>query len=423
MRVVLVVPTFPQVSETFIVSKFVGLRARGWDVHVACNASPDAGWQSARSEIDRDAVADRIHVGPPTRNRWRAARALPGVLLRTLRAEPRATLTYLARGLRRFGPVAVWYLYRDAHIVACRPDVVHVEFGALALDRLHLPELLGCRLTVSFRGHDISYVGLEDPHLYDALWPVLSGIHVLGDDLWARAVQRGARPDQPHVSIAPGVDVDRFATTRPEPGVVGSPSRPLRVLSVGRLSWTKGYEYALDAVRRARAAGCAVEYRIVGEGEYLEAICSWRHEAGLDEVVDLRGHVAHDGVLPLLAWADVLLHASVSEGFGNAVLEAQASGLPVVCSDAEGLAENVEDGVTGIVVARRDGPALADALVALARDPERRAAMGHAGSARAAARFALADQLDAIERFYRGVGSAPADARATGAAPVVRVAG
>ena len=74
-------------------------------------------------------------------------------------------------------------------------------------------------------------------------------------------------------------------------------------------------------------------------------------------------------VLGELRAADVLLHPAVSEGFGNAVMEAQAVEVPVVCTDADGLRENVVDGVTGLVVPRRDASALAAALERLAARP------------------------------------------------------
>jgi colanic acid/amylovoran biosynthesis glycosyltransferase len=96
----------------------------------------------------------------------------------------------------------------------------------------------------------------------------------------------------------------------------------------------------------------------------------------------------------------VVLHSAVSEGFGNVVVEAQAHGVPVVCTDAGGLPENVEHEVTGIVVPRRDPTAMADAVARLAADGDLRAAMGSAGRARVEVRFRLEDQLDAWERFY-----------------------
>ena len=104
-----------------------------------------------------------------------------------------------------------------------------------------------------------------------------------------------------------------------------------------------------------------------------------------------------------LQWADVFLHAAVSEGFCNAVLEAQAAGIPVVCSDADGLSENVADGITGFVVPRRSWRGLAEKLQQLADDPELRAEMGAAGRRRVERKFRPADQIERFADLYRQV--------------------
>jgi colanic acid/amylovoran biosynthesis glycosyltransferase len=128
-----------------------------------------------------------------------------------------------------------------------------------------------------------------------------------------------------------------------------------------------------------------------------------RHQLGLGDVVTLVGAAGRERVRAELGWADVYLHAAVTEGFSNAVIEAQASGLPVVTSDAGGLPENVEDGVTGFVVPRRDPRAAAERVERLARDGELRARMGQAGRERARRCFSLGEQLQAFQDLYRRV--------------------
>jgi hypothetical protein len=105
-------------------------------------------------------------------------------------------------------------------------------------------------------------------------------------------------------------------------------------------------------------------------------------------------------VRELLAWADVLIHPSLTEAFGVAVAEAQAMGLPVVCSDAGGLPENVAHEVTGFVVGRRDAIAMADRLVELASDPALRRRMGRAARRRAETVLSADHQLDRFEQLY-----------------------
>ncbi len=156
----------------------------------------------------------RVHRAWPSEPRRLAALLwLPALLLTLLRA-PRATLRYLwaARGAGLGRAARQFYL--DAALIALSPGIIHFEFGALAVGRTHLKHRLGCRLAVSFRGYDLSFVGLDDPDHYAAVWRDADAIHTLGRDLWQRALRRGCPPDKPHALIPPAVDADLF---RPAP--------------------------------------------------------------------------------------------------------------------------------------------------------------------------------------------------------------
>jgi colanic acid/amylovoran biosynthesis glycosyltransferase len=351
LRVVLVTWVFPEPTETFISAKFAGLVGRGLDVHVVSAETVESEWERNSNLAARSGLRSRVHVGTPL----------------------------------------------EARVRALRPDLLHFEFGALARGRIGVKHELGCAATVSFRGFDIAYHALDVPGAYDEVWRDADAIHVLGEDLWRRALARGCPPNKPHALIPPAVDVEFF---RP-PGDRPANARPLRVLSVGRLEWKKGYDYGLLAVRRVVDAGIEVEYRIAGEGSAEDELRYAIDDLGLRDNVQLLGSLTREEVRDELGGADVLLHPSVSEGFGNAVLEAQAMEVPVVAADAEGLAENVEDGRTGYVVPRRDPAALAERMVELASDPGRRRELGRAGRARASERFAPERQLDAWIAFFR----------------------
>jgi colanic acid/amylovoran biosynthesis glycosyltransferase len=208
----------------------------------------------------------------------------------------------------------------------------------------------------------------------------------------------------PHALIPPSVRLDHL---QPDPAKVmeaaGTLERPLRVLSVGRLTWVKGYEYGLQAIKLLKEQGIACEYRIVGDGDLLEGVSFARHQLELESIVQLLGPQPWGEVKNAMQWADVFLQASVQEGFCNAVIEAQAMKLPVVCSDAGGLPENVEHGVTGFVVPRRNPQALADKLRLLANDPELRDSMGKAGRERVELHFQLPTQIERFDQFYQNL--------------------
>jgi glycosyltransferase involved in cell wall biosynthesis len=132
-----------------------------------------------------------------------------------------------------------------------------------------------------------------------------------------------------------------------------------------------------------------------------------------------------DDVPALLAASDIGLLCSHQEGFANSILEGMAARLPMVVTDVGGNGEAVCDGETGLVVPPRDPARLAEAIVALARDPARRRAMGAAGRRRVAAEFSIEACVSAYERLYEGLIAAPGrpvQALIDGKAPMVEPA-
>src|SRR5262249_28366776 len=327
--------------------------------HVCCTHSDESEWDRFPALQAREGLRSRVHVSWPHRPKLLAALLIPLCLLRCLLFNFTGTLRYLAKGTRRFGMLVFKNLYFDADLVCLRPEVIHMEFGPQAVGRLHLREFLKCRVVVSFRGYDLNYVGLEKAGYYAEVFDQADGLHLLGHDLWRRAQNRGCSPEKYHVLIPPAIDTTFFDPGhRVHQDKVGTRQRPLRILSVGRLEWKKGYVFSVQAVEILKKMGIDCEYKIVGDGDYFEVISFYRHLTGLEQEIKILGGQPQSTVKEQMLWADIFLHSAVSEGFCNAVMEAQAMSLPVVCSDADGLPENVENGKTGYVVPRRNPQAL-----------------------------------------------------------------
>jgi colanic acid/amylovoran biosynthesis glycosyltransferase len=413
-RLVLIVSSFPKMSETFIVSMFLGLLERGWDVHVVCGVSEPGQWRHFKELEGCLSARKRVVKTWPHRPRWLAALLAPVAFFSCFLRNPIGSWCYLRRGIKRFGLNVLHRFYLDANIVALKPDVVHFVFGSLAVDKMHLKHLLGSQMIVSFRGYDLNFSGLGHRDYFREVWEQADALHLLGEGLWQRAQRRGCPPTKPHLLIPPAIDTKFFDPGERVP-TGASPVRPLRILSVGRLTWEKGYEYAVEAVRFLADHGVRSELRIIGDGVMLEPLAFARHQLGVENSVQFLGGLPRANVREEMLAADLFLHASVSEGFGNAVIEAQAMELPVLCSDAGGLPENVVDGETGFVVPRRDSQALAEKLAVLARDPALRQRMGRAGRKRVLERFQLDDQIEAFDQLYRSV--LPGGAQATKAVP------
>jgi glycosyltransferase involved in cell wall biosynthesis len=170
---------------------------------------------------------------------------------------------------------------------------------------------------------------------------------------------------------------------------------------MGRLERQKRPDLALEVVARLRGHGSEgevsgtgagtgkgppIRLRLCGEGSLRPRIERRVAALGLGDAVELAGFL--DRPSTAMADADLLLSTSDFEGLPNALIEAQGLGLPVVATRCPfGPDEIVEDGVTGLLVPVGDVEALAGAVAALARDPERRLRMAAAGRARARERF------------------------------------
>lgn len=283
-------------------------------------------------------------------------------------------------------------------IFRTKPDIIHFEFGALAAKCIKtLKSITSAKISVSFRGYDINYLGLADAHYYDDLWTSADGIHFLGQDLKNRAIKRGYKDDKLSALIPPAIDINMFQRA----GNKNYVNDKLIIISTGRLVWKKGIEYGVRAVSLLKEKGIPFEYRIIGDGDFKQAIQFTIFELGLNDEVKLLGKLPSDQVKKELEGADVFLHPAISEGFCNAVLEAQAMGVPVICTDADGLSENVDNNKTGFVVAKWDVEAMADKLMWCYNNRDIARQMGEAGIARVKEKFLLENQVKAFESFYR----------------------
>jgi glycosyltransferase involved in cell wall biosynthesis len=227
-------------------------------------------------------------------------------------------------------------------------------------------------------------------------------VHCVADSLRNETRAYGLDPPKARV-IRQGVDPNVFRPNGRHPD-----THRLDLVAIGWMTWVKGYEFALLAVRRLVDRGVPVHYEILGddagaEGREAERVCHTIADLGLDRHVRLAGAIPSAEVARRLAKSDVLLHASVDEGLPTVVLEALACGVPVVATDCGGVSEALTDGVEGFVVPPRDPGRLADAVQRLWESPELRARMGEAGRATATARFTLERQLDEFDALYREV--------------------
>lgn len=171
------------------------------------------------------------------------------------------------------------------------------------------------------------------------------------------------------------------------------------LLIAARLHPEKGYEHLFDALPEiGRRAGRRVLLLVAGRGTYEEEYRARVRELGCDGMVRFLGF--RQDAPDLMAAADLFVLPSVAEAFGLVLAEALYLGTPVVATRVGGIPEIVDDGVDGVLVPPGDSRALADAVIALLNDPERRRAMAGAGREKVIGRFQFAEMVRAYERVY-----------------------
>jgi phosphatidylinositol alpha-mannosyltransferase len=186
-----------------------------------------------------------------------------------------------------------------------------------------------------------------------------------------------------HYEIIPnGVKYDRFAS--PVPPFAEYKDGKLNILFLGRLEKRKGLPYLLQAYAQVKARMPNTRLLIVGpDGGMRQACDGFVQKERLKDVV-FTGYVSDKDLPRCYKTADVFCAPNTgNESFGIILLEAMAAGTPVIASDIEGFAYVVGHQADGMLVPRCDTNALADALLQLLSDPDRRQEMGRMGQIKA----------------------------------------
>lgn len=205
--------------------------------------------------------------------------------------------------------------------------------------------------------------------------------------------------DAARVTIVGGAGVDAEAL-RPS---LPPPQPPLKVAIVARMLWSKGIDIAVEAVRRARAAGAPVELSLYGSPDPSnpKALDEKRLRLFSGEP-GIRWHGHTDDVAAV--WREhhvCCLPSRGGEGLPRTLLEGAACGRALVTTDVPGCRFIVRDGAEGIVVPAHDPMALADAFMALAADPEAVARYGRAARERILTGFTERHVMVAVKMLYR----------------------
>lgn len=205
------------------------------------------------------------------------------------------------------------------------------------------------------------------------------------------------------ITVENGVDIRKFSgngfdalKNRQKLGLGG---KSVVLGTVGILIERKGQRYLIEAFAEIIKEGFDMTLLIAGDGELrreLENLCG---RLGLDSRVRLLGF--RQDIPELLSLMDIFVFPSLWEGMPLAVLEAMASGLPVVCTEAHGAVDLIQNGKCGILVQKRDAKGIIEAIRYLVLNPDKAKGMGREARRLIHSNYTLEKQVSRIEEIYK----------------------
>jgi len=282
-------------------------------------------------------------------------------------------------------------------------QVVLAEYGPTGVAMMELCARAGIPLVVHFHGYDAykSSVLEENRHTYPTLFRRAAAVVAVSQDMVRQLGELGAPSEKLHYNPC-GVDMSLFAAAAP------AQAGPV-FLTVGRFVDKKGPLLTLLAFNQALVEVPDARLVMIGDGLLFDAAGQIARAMGMGQAVEFLGAQPHPVVAATMQGARAFVQHSLRPGDGDsegtpvAVLEAGASGLPVISTRHAGIPDVVIDGETGILVEEGDVDGMAQAMIRLARDLQLAARLGRAGRRRIEERFSMERSIDNLWRIIESV--------------------
>lgn len=290
-----------------------------------------------------------------------------------------------------------------------KPDIVHTHTAkAGTLGRI-AAKLTGVPVIIhTFHGHVFhSYFGFFKSKFFLWLERLLAKftnvIITVGEQQRREIIQYKVAEPEKVVSISLGLDLKPFVSTKTDQNKLrrelSLPRQTLLVGIVARLVPIKNHLCFLESTRLILQNFDNVRFLIIGDGELKTYLEQKARDLGLESRVIFMGF-QHD-LVKIYTGLDIVILSSFNEGLPVALIEAMAAGKPVISTNVGGVGDLILDGDNGLLVPSNDPMALAEAILYLLKNPERRKIMGDAGKKKAYPLFDKNRLLGDIDKLYR----------------------
>ena len=380
MKIAFIVSGFPALSETFILNQITGLLDMGHDVKIFAQCKPKE--KKVHSDVKKYQLMRRVHYFDVPHNKIKRVLKAIVLIIKNFHKDPFKILKSL--NVYKYGRMALSLrlLYLLIPFLDKKFDIIHCHFGPNGIIGAYLKELgISSKLLTSFHGYDMSiFIRMNGNDVYQKLF--LNGdLFLPVSNYWKDKLIELGCDEKKIIVHRMGINLERFTFSKRRK----QSGEPIKILTVGRLVEKKGHEYTIRAIAKIVKKHKNIRYIIAGDGPLRDKLEDLVTKLEIGKYVKFLGAVEQNEILKLYQQAHIFVLSSVTASDGNkegipvVLMEAQATGLPVISTIHSGIPEVVLDGKSGFLVPERDVNALAERLNYLIEHPELWPEMGFAG--------------------------------------------
>ncbi len=372
LKIGIVITSFPGISETFILNQIKGL------IDAGCNVTIFA-FEKNRLQKQHDYInaydIEKIITYASEKSKFKIYDFLVAALklAASFHKNPFAVLNFIKCFLKREKGLSIKSVSLLTWAINQKNPIIHCHYGtngvaALLLKKCKINFILG---TV-FHGNDITGIPVaKGPNYYDSLFAHGDLFLPVSNYLKQKLINRGCPEDKIYVHHM-GIDIETFSFN----SEVQNKNDSLTFLTVGRLVEKKGHIYALKALAKIKDKLPDFNYLIAGDGPLKNQLQLDAKKLDLSDNVNFLGIVNRKEVIELLKTSTIFLLPSVTaqngdkEGLPVVLMEALASGIPVIASKHSGIPEIINDGNTGLLFQEKDVTKLAEKVLFMINNTE-----------------------------------------------------
>jgi len=377
MKILFLLDEFPATSETFIFNQIVGLKKLGIEVEIVATRKNEN--EILHPEVKKHGLMKIAHFyDAETDFLKRTVKGLKILFVDDYRQFPKYLGAiklkslkdlFLASVLLKFDPI---------------PSIIYAHFGTIGLLAARLKEwgVFKGKLVTTFHGYDMSsFLKKSGKMTYELLFQH-GNLFLPISEFWKQRLITLGCPEEKIIVHRMGIDIEKYQFT----SKTIRKDKCIKLLTVARFVEKKGIDFALKAVSKVNSLEIIrLQYFIIGDGELKSQYKEIIRNKGLEDCVFPLGWKTQDEVKAFMNECHIFILPSVTasngdmEGIPVSIMEAMASGMPVVSTYHSGIPELVTDGESGLLVPERDVDALAEKLEYLIKNPEIWPEMGRYG--------------------------------------------